>query len=875
MKYDKILFCVLLAGILTVPWQANCGSRKKKETADSTKAAPKPSRYDKLFKGKKGVVHKKGAMTIHRVEDKIYLEIPFGIFGRDLLSDTYVVRTSDVGVLAPGQKAAPSKRLRIDRTDSLVLFRVPTYNVRTLNNDPAVEKALRASQIAAVAKAFPIAAYNNDSTAVVCNATSYFQGSNKDIFNLEGVPLGNGLFIVKNEHIADKSQIDGVEAFRNSVAVTSEVGTRLTLAFAMGVLNDQPEVSAGIVTSLTLLPEDRMTPREADPRIGTAYVRHTVFSEKGSETGYFAGRWRLEPKNPEIIRRGGLSEPTEPIVIYVDTLFSPSWAAAIRSGIEKWNPVLEQAGFRQAIRVEPYPSGDTARMDDPLTSRVVFSPSTGNSIALHRVADPRTGEILSIRLIVPRDFAESVRKEAVYTISDTDRRYAGYYLSDEAICEVLTAKVMQRMAAGLGLASNLAGSAAYTIDQMRDPDFTQKYGFTASVTDDVLFNYAARPEDRQRGVATIIDKPGVYDEFAVKWLYTPLGVDEKATLDAWLTEKEGDPRFFYGKQNGIGFAFDPRCQAGDLGNDPAATKEQLIENLKFVIGNAPEWLKDDGIPESYKELFPDFVFLELYDQIRYLCGFIGGVYQDEPGEGRRQPATRPVPKDIQKKAMQSVLELCEDFSWMDANREFTHLGGPNSSLSSFTHMNLPIMQIMNRVARMGLSVEKSDNPYTQKEALDDIAAFIFKDVRKGAELTPVRRFYAGQYIAFLLKGSPVLKANLKKAKLGGRSFADEWTDPVTEEVESTRRLMSIRRAANAASVTLPDDLNGQSAAAEAMQPITAIYYYFPENIESVYFEKMKETRRDIQQAMNNCRNSTDRSALKYYLSMIDMALTGK
>ena len=107
---------------------------------------------------------------------------------------------------------------------------------------------------------------------------------------------------------------------------------------------------------------------------------------------------------------------------------------------------------------------------------------------------------------MPRDFAESARKEAVYTIAHTDRRYAGYYLSDEAVCEVLTAKVMQRMAAALGLAPNLTGSMAYSPEQLRDPSYTQKYGFTASVTDDVLFNYAARPGDRERGVATIIAK---------------------------------------------------------------------------------------------------------------------------------------------------------------------------------------------------------------------------------------------------------------------------------------------------------------------------------------------------------------------------------
>ena len=877
MKYYKILLLGLVLGCLTIPVQESCAAGKKKKKKSETEKVDsvKTTAYDKLFKDKKGVVHKKGVMGVHKAEDKIYLEVPFGIFGRDLLADTYIDRTSDVGMLAPGQKAAPSKRLRIDRTDSLVLFRKPAYNVYAKGDDANIESALRASRIGPIVKTFPIAAYNNDSTAVVFDATPFFQGGNKDIVDLQGVSIGNGVFIYESAHIADRSQIGGVEAFNNSIAVSSEVGIRLTLAFPMGILDEKPEVSVGIVTSLTLLPEEKMATREADPRIGTSYVRYTSFSDKGSKKGYFAGRWKLEAKEPEKIRQGGLSEPVKPIVIYIDTLFSESWARAIRTGIEKWNPALEQAGFERAIRVERYPSDSTFRADDPLISRVVYSASTGNAITLNRLSDPRTGEIMSVMLTVPRDFAESVRKEAVYTIADTDRRYASYELSDEAVCEVLTAKVMQRMAAALGLAPNLAGSMAYTPEQLRDPDFTQKYGFTASVTDDVLFNYAARPGDRACGVATIIDKPGVYDEFAIQWLYTPLDGDEQATLDKWLAEKAGDPRFFYGKQSGVSFALDPRAQRGDLGSDITVSMAQNIENLKFVIANAPEWLKDDRIPESYKELFPDFLFLKIYDHVRYLTSYIGGIYQDEPRAESSQPANRPVPAHLQKQALKAVLELCEDLSWMDSNREFVHLGGPNSTLSAFSYMNLPIVQIMGRVARMALSVEKSEEPYTQEEALNDISSFIFRDVRKGKTLTPARMTYAGQYISFLLKGSPVLQANLKKAKSNGQSFVGGAPDPLAEWEEESRRIASIRYAAGSSSEMLPDELTETGIATQAMQPTTTIYYYFPKNTETLYFGKVKEARRDIQRAIGNCKNAMDRNALRYYLSLIDMALTGK
>ncbi len=182
---------------------------------------------------------------------------------------------------------------------------------------------------------------------------------------------------------------------------------------------------------------------------------------------------------------------------------------------------------------------------------------------------------------------------------------------------------------------------------------------------------------------------------------------------------------------------------------------------------------------------------------------------------------------------------------------------------------------MTRGARMALSVEKSEAPYTQEEALNDVATFIFKDVRKGKALTPARMTYAGQYIAFLLNGSPLLKANLKKAKSNGKSLADEAVDPFSEWEESNRRIASIRYAVGSASGLLPDDLTETGITTQAMQPTTTIYYYFPKNAEPVYWGKMKEARKDIQRAIGNCNNATDRGALKYYLSLIDMALTGK
>lgn len=843
----NILYSAIAFSIFIAPsYAASPGIFRKHRKVEKTETKQqKASRYDKLFKDAKDAVHAKGAISIHKADDKIFLEIPDSLFGKDFLVDSYVTRTSDVTALAPGLQTAPGKRIRIDRTDSLVLFRIPKYNAYPEKGSKNIANALHASQMFAISKAFPIDAWNEDSTSVVFDATSFFSGSNEDIINLKGYPFGDGYSIQSSEYVSDRSKIDSVAAYDRGAAVFSEVGLKLEIAFVLGTLSEKPEVSIGLVTTLTLLPEQRMQTREADSRMGTAYVSYTTFGEKGSREGYFAGRWNLVPRDSAAIYSGKLSDPLKPITVYVDTLFSPSWANAVREGLLKWNDAFEGAGFRNAIRVLPYPSDTSFRSDDPLTSCVEFSPSTGNSITLHRLADPRTGEIMSFKMVVPRDFAESARKDAIYSIAGTDERYAGYYISDDAICDVLAARIMQRMGSAIGLATNLAGSYAYSPEQLRDPEFTQKHGFSASVMDDVLFNSAASKSDREKGVATIISKPGEYDEFAVKWLYSPIKGDEKKILSGWLAEKVREGEYLYGRRAGTNYLVDPRSQRGDLGSDVLATIAQETENLEFVQKNAVSWLSDDDIPESYKSLFPDFLFLKIFSQARVLCSYVGGVYLADPREGDSSLAAVPVDKSLQKKMMKAVFDLCDDFSWLDSNVEFLQLGGPNENMSNLAYMNMPMMLLMPRILRMGYEEQLPGNAYSQKDALADLEGMIFKDVRSGRRLSDHRLLWAGQMISYLINASPAISMNYKLAK-------------------ASRALDS------ACYQDVPDNL----VSAGSMRPVSQIPFYSGKVNESVMLAALENVRRDLRLAESHAGSQHDRDCIHYYISLIDMALSG-
>ena len=72
----------------------------------------------------------------------------------------------------------------------------------------------------------------------------------------------------------------------------------------------------------------------------------------------------------------------------------------------------------------------------------------------------------------------------------------------------------------LGLMHNMAASSAFPVDSLRSASFTQKYGTTPSIMDYARFNYVAQPGDE--GVRLTPPDMGVYDEYAIKWLYLSL-----------------------------------------------------------------------------------------------------------------------------------------------------------------------------------------------------------------------------------------------------------------------------------------------------------------------------------------------------------------
>lgn len=844
----KILLC-LIAGLFILSYTSEASTRSKKKKGKSKTEQKTDSVlnskdiYHKLFKDKKKHIISKGTITVHQYEDKIFLELPTRLIGRDFLVHSAITASSDISLT--GTKASQSKYLIINKTDSLVLFQEPNANVRQSEHNANQQKAFALSRSNAIYKSFPIEGYTTDSTAIVFNATSYFSSNNKDVLDLSGRSYGGMLTIVSASPQSQVSFIESADAFKDCISINQNSSAKLSISIMGFVSTEQPEVTMSIQTILALLPEEKMPPREANPRVGTGYVSYTDYrNARPSKLGYYTTRRNITQ---------------QPIVFYIDTLIQNSWSEAIKKSVDEWNTVFHQIGMGKPILVKPYEKDSTFRANNPMLNTISFLNNNNTEVTSYNITDLRTGEILSTKMGIPRDLAFSVRRNGVYQMAEVDPRFRTYYIPDEVVCEALTARMLKAIGLSLGLTTNLAGSAAYSPEELRSPEFTQEYGITASVMDNILYNYLARPGDKERGVALVVNKPGVCDAFTLKYLYAPTNENETATLKLWAMEHDGDPRYFFGKQT-TGVLTDPRCQNYDLGNDPIASLDAQIAHIKYIVKNSPAWFKDDNIPTSYRELFPDFVIIELANKtLSPMSAYIGGIYVNEANESSQVPSYESVPANVQKKVLQKILSTFSDLSWLDSNPEFLQLGGANTEMSTwFCNNNIPMQTLMFRLMRMGLSVEKSSTPYTQEAYLNDIEKFLFKETLNGKPLSSSKITQVAVYINYLKSASPTLKA------------IDKAVSKSVISINSVQEISHDLESIYPSNYYITPTLEGEEQA--GMEPKTEVNFYLGNDIEAICYEKLKSARRYVQQARSLVRTDIERGKCDYLIAMIDRVM---
>ncbi|WP_018339224.1 zinc-dependent metalloprotease [Butyricimonas synergistica] len=672
MKNNILLYIVLCVFCLSsISMYAATDKKKKKnvkteQTEEQKQPVKKISKYAKLFKGKSHEIAKSAFLTLHKVDGKIYLEMPLATMGREMLIAATTTETSDNLVATNGYKCNDPIHTYFTLKDSTVQMHQINAQINYNSTDKRIARVVEQNYLNPVIEGFKVLAYSEDSTAVVFDMTSMFTGGNAKVS-----PVSRGSFplIIKASVNKSLSSVETIKAFEDNVSVKSSLSYKVSAKYLKNSLFEDKPLTIKATWSILLLPEERMHPRVSDSRLGVFLtMKQQLPTDKDGFKNYsLANRWRLEPKDMEAYKRGELVEPVKPIVFYLDNLFPETWQVAIRKGILRWNKAYEKIGFKNAVQVLDFPTNDPNFDPDNLKySCIRYVPSMTQNAMGPSWVDPVTGEILNASILIYSDVAKMLQIWNFVQTSQLDASVRSKEMPIDVFQDALAYVTAHEMGHCLGLMHNMGASSAFPVDSLRSVTFTQKYGTTPSIMDYARFNYVAQPQDK--GVKLTPPELGVYDEYAIKWLYTPIPdaaslEEENRILESWIDEKVGDPLYRYGKQQ-VASRYDPRALEEDLGDNPMKAGDYGIKNLKYILSHLNEWIQNDPDAEFRQQVY-DQIVTQYARYIQNVVYCIGGIYLNETKEGTLEKRFQPVPKERQKAAMQWVMKQLRDMDWLD------------------------------------------------------------------------------------------------------------------------------------------------------------------------------------------------------------------
>ena len=804
MIVKKAIPVAVVSLIMVLPFQGQAGiSENKSSEKDKTEQKDKKEENDSdSFKKSltEAEVHQ-GLMDIYLNKDgKLYLALPDSVYGADLMLVSRVNGISHTKDLVAGEMNVNPIVIKFTKDHNNVYMHIVQDQAEINPGDP-IAASYQRNFIDPIVKGFKIKSSEEGKDFI--EMTDFFKGNEKLISPIKDLnPIAmllSGKKSIDATYYEDGSSITSVKAFPDNVMIESR------LAFTTDKVYEPYTVSMS--RSIIKLPDTPMKPRLQDNRVGYFYEAKKLYSSDidGTKDYQIIDRFRMEPKEEDLEAyfSGKLVEPKQKIIFYVDSAFPDKWRGAVKEGIEYWNKGFEAAGFKNAIEARDYPKDDPTFDADDIRKNCVrycLTP-TANAMGPSYV-DPRTGEILGADVIWYHNVLQLLHDWKFTQTGAVDPRVRTNVFPDSVMYESLTYVTAHEIGHCLGLMHNMGASYAYTIDNLRDPEFTQKYGTTPSIMDYARNNYVAQPGDFERGVRLTPPEIGVYDIHAIDWGYrifpaNPGIFDEQESLDAMIRVHDGDPMYEFGAQQVLGL-MDPTDQTEDLSNDHIQAGQLAISNLKIIMDNFEDWAGVYG--ENYNTLEKKYnaMVSQFGRHIGHVIPYIGGVRFKEVRQGKGDGQARNYfSKDDQKRAMEWLMSQIRNCGWLEPENLIAKFDEPpswrrkmeRSVVGCFTS---PV--VLGRIKK-GYEADPS-NGYKVEEFLDDAMALVFETSYKNRSLDDTEINLQTSAIAALAKASGLDNLNNVKVTDSALDAAMDFNEFV----------MNVSSPAIACSQSLSDDL---------------------------------------------------------------------
>ncbi|WP_303180979.1 zinc-dependent metalloprotease [uncultured Butyricimonas sp.] len=741
----------------------------------STAARKTDTPYQKVFKDKSVETVKSDFMTIHKVDGKLYFEIPLKQMGLEMLLSAAASQTSNSTFADMGLKKMLHVKFTIE--DSLVYLRMvnktTTYDTKEHNIVPAIQD----NTLDAVLESYKMVGLNADKTAVLIDVTKFFMETND---NLNLFRKKYSLFSIYGKSKMGSAVVKSMKTFDDNLTIKVLMPHTVKLLL-MGMTYAQEDVTVMATYSLVLLPKESMRPRISDSRVGVFLTNkeHFTMEQDGVEHYSMAYRWRLEPKDVEAYKRGELVEPKKPIVWYVDSAFPEEWKEPIRRAVLRWNPSFEKIGFKNVLQVRDFPKDDPSFDPENVKYSCIRYLPTGIANAMGPCfVDQKTGEIFGASVLVYSNVVQMINNWRFIQTAQIDPSVRNKKMPQEIMDESIEYVIAHEIGHTLGFMHNMAASAAYPVDSLRSATFTQRYGTTPSIMDYARFNYVAQPGDK--GVKLTPPTLGVYDDFLVQWdyQYFPDAKDmkeEAIILEKMVDAKAGDPMYRYGRQQ-IASRYDPSALEEDLGDDPMKAGDYGIKNLKYILSNLDKWIKDDA-DGSHKNSLYRGLANQYYRYLKNVSYNIGGIYLTEVKEGTPGQRFVAVPKAKQKASLKWLINHFRDSDWLN-NKELTRKFPLGINMGAITQKALA-SSIPNLYKGVILSSHVSQDPYTEQEFFNDLYNLVFENTIKNNTLTDADKMLQMTIIDWIAQTFTVAPAG--KGLLGIISEEDAYA-PSLEDI---------------------------------------------------------------------------------------------